>query len=138
MEYDPFDSAAESRRRLNLRRKSRQKNLRNVLGTPPPVPGRLHEIIQTDKYLEDVAVRPFDLNVQTQTDLFLEIPPIPPYIPSKSGKDASTEIPDGDLFHFEAEAQPIIDVLVDSTIELSILEVTHEREIACIRKRQNE
>lgn len=79
-----------------------------------------------------------EFSVETQTDLFLERPPTPPYIPAKIGIDAATEIGEGELFHFEAEAQPIIDVLVDNTLELSLLEVAHEKEIAWIRKRQAE
>lgn len=115
-----------------------QRKQRNILGSPPPVCGRRHEVIQTDKYLEELVTSPAEFNVETQTDLFLERPPEPPYIAAKTGVDAATEIGEGELFHFEAEAQPIIDVLVDNTIELTLLEVAHEREIASIRKRQAE
>lgn len=82
--------------------------------------------------------RPPEFSVDTQTDLFLEKPPEPPYIPSKVGVDAATEIADGELFHFDAEAQPIIDILVDACIEQSMLEVAHEQEIAELRRKQAE
>lgn len=129
----------EFRRRQALRKKNvSYKNQRNVLGTPPPVTGRRHEDVQTDRYLEELVTRPPDFSVETQTDLFLEKPPTPPFIPAKVGIDMATEIVDGELFQFDAEAQPIIDVLVDSTLELSILEVAHEQEIHLIRQRQAE
>ncbi|XP_036335917.1 radial spoke head protein 3 homolog [Rhagoletis pomonella] len=135
---DPFDKAAELRRRHALRKQKVCRNQRNVLGTPPPVNGRQHEVIQTEKYLEELVQRPPELSVDTQTDLFLEKPPEPPYVPAKVGVDAATEIGEGELFHFDAEAQPIIDILVDACIEQSMLEVAHEREIAALRQKQAE
>ncbi|XP_030372931.1 radial spoke head protein 3 homolog B [Scaptodrosophila lebanonensis] len=138
-EVDPFDKAAELRRRNMLRKRTQQcRNQRNVLGTPPPVKGRKHETIQTEKYLEKLVQRPPELSVDTQTDLYLEKPPTPLFIPAKVGIDVGTEIGDGELFHFDAEAQPIIDVLVDACIEQSMLEVAHEMELDALRKKQEE
>ncbi|XP_059225269.1 radial spoke head protein 3 homolog A [Stomoxys calcitrans] len=138
-DYDPFDKAAEFRRRQALRKRNiSQRNQRNVLGTPPPVTGRRHEDVQTDKYLEHLVSRPPEFSVETQTDLFLEKPPTPPYVPAKVGVDVSTEICEGELFQFDVEAQPIIDTLVDSIMEMSVLEVAHEREIESIREKQAE
>lgn len=108
------------------------------MGTPPPVEGRRHEDVQTDKYLEELIAKPTETSTETQTDLFLEKPPTPPYIPAKVGVDIATEIGDGELFQFDAEAQPIIDVMVDSILEISILEVAHEQEISAIRKKQQQ
>ncbi|KAH8370035.1 hypothetical protein KR093_001987 [Drosophila rubida] len=138
-EVDPFDKAAELRRRNMLRKRSMQcRNQRNVLGTPPPVVGRKHENMQTEKYLEKLVQRPPEFSVDTQTDLFLEKPPTPPYIPAKIGIDVGTEIGEGELFNFDAEAQPIIDVLVDACIEQSMLEVAHEMELQDLRRKQEE
>ncbi|XP_023032958.1 radial spoke head protein 3 homolog A isoform X2 [Drosophila willistoni] len=138
-DVDPFDKAAELRRRNMLRKRSIQcRNQRNVLGTPPPVKGRKHETIQTEKYLEKLVQRPPEFSVDTQTDLYLEKPPTPPFIPAKVGIDVGTEIADGELFHFDAEAQPIIDVLVDACIEQSMLEVAHEMELDSLRRKQEE
>ncbi|KAH8307006.1 hypothetical protein KR044_003177 [Drosophila immigrans] len=138
-EVDPFDKAAELRRRNMLRKRSMQcRNQRNVLGTPPPVNGRKHENMQTEKYLEKLVQRPPEFSVDTQTDLFLEKPPTPPYVPAKIGIDVGTEIGDGELFNFDAEAQPIIDVLVDACIEQSMLEVAHELELQALRRKQEE
>ncbi|XP_017048730.1 radial spoke head protein 3 homolog B isoform X1 [Drosophila ficusphila] len=138
-DVDPFDKAAELRRRNMLRKRTMQcRNQRNVLGTPPPVKGRKHETIQTEKYLEKLVQRPPEFSIDTQTDLFLEKPPTPPFVPAKVGVDVGTEIGDGELFHFDAEAQPIIDVLVDACIEQSMLEVAHEMELASLRRKQEE
>uniref|UniRef100_A0A1A9WK18 Radial spoke head protein 3 homolog n=1 Tax=Glossina brevipalpis TaxID=37001 RepID=A0A1A9WK18_9MUSC len=139
VEYQPLSKFAEAKKRLTLRKNfTCGKNLRNVLGTPPPVHGRHHEIVQTDKYLEELVSHPAEFDAETQTDLFLEKPAQPPYTPAKVGIDVGTEIGEGELFHFDAEAQPIIEVMVDGTIELTVLEVAHEREMETIRRRQDE
>ncbi|XP_037944988.1 uncharacterized protein LOC119677625 [Teleopsis dalmanni] len=136
-DIDPFDKPANLRRRKLITSVINRKP-RGVIGTPPPVKGRKHEVIQTEKYLEELFTRPVEMSIQTQTDLFLEKPLEPPYRPTKVGIDAATEIGDGELFHFDAEAQPIIEILVDSCIEQSMLEVAHEQELEAMRKKQEE
>ncbi|KAI9577640.1 hypothetical protein GQX74_013334 [Glossina fuscipes] len=139
VDYEPRNKFKEARRCLTLRNNSCcQKNLRNILGTPPPVRGRRHEIMQTDKYLEELVLNTPEFDAETQTDLFLEKPAEPPYTPAKIGIDVGTEIGEGELFHFDAEAQPIIEVMVDGAIEMTVLEISHEREIETIRRRQDE
>ncbi|KAJ9581108.1 hypothetical protein L9F63_023713, partial [Diploptera punctata] len=46
----------EARRRAMARRRAQGRQTRNArfrLRTPPPVPGRKHENVQTEKYLEE-------------------------------------------------------------------------------------
>ncbi|XP_055913444.1 radial spoke head protein 3 homolog isoform X2 [Eupeodes corollae] len=138
VEIDPCMKEAEFRRRQCLRQRCKQRNQRNVIGTPPPLDGRRHERVQTEKYLEELYDRPPEYDANTQTDLFLERPGTPPFIPEKVGIDAGTEIIDGDLFDFDQEVQPILETLVGHCVEQSILEVTHEEEVAELRKQQEE
>ncbi|XP_055845529.1 radial spoke head protein 3 homolog B isoform X2 [Episyrphus balteatus] len=138
VEIDPCIKEAEFRRRQCLRQRCKQRNQRNVIGTPPPLEGRRHERIQTEKYLEELYARPPEYDANTQTDLFLERPLTPPFIAEKVGVDAGTEIIDGDLFDFDREVQPILETLVGHCVEQSILEVTHEEEVAELRKKQEE
>lgn len=44
----------EAKRRQLLRKRQVTRNQRGIIGTPPPVCGRKHETIQTEKYLEEV------------------------------------------------------------------------------------
>lgn len=67
--------------------------------------------------------------VEAQTDEFLPEPPPEQYQPQKTGVDVSTQVEDGELFHFDFEAEPILDVLVNKTIEQSIMEVEEEFEM---------
>lgn len=76
--------------------------------------------------------------MNTQTDLFLERPISPPYIPAKTGIDKSTSIEDGELFDFDLEVQPVLETLVGKMVEQGLMEVAHEEEIAELRKQQEE
>ena len=105
-------------------------------GTPPPVEGRAHMDIQTENFLEELTDRPVESNVETQTEAFLDRPPSPLFVPAKNGKDVETQIESGDLFDFDLEVSPILDVLVGKTLEVSMLELMEEEELSAIRKQQ--
>ena len=72
--------------------------------------------------------------MKTQTDEFLPKPPSPKYIPKKTGINESTQIGDYDLFDYDREVQPILNVLLNKTVEQAILEVEEETELNEIRK----
>ncbi|CAA9994883.1 unnamed protein product [Nesidiocoris tenuis] len=130
---------AEARRRAMARRKAqttRARNLRLRMGTPPPVEGRKHEDIQTEEYLEELFVHPPTETVFTQTDYFTDRPPTPEFVPAKTGVDTSTQIQPGELFHFDTEVKPILEVLVGKTVEQALVEVMEEEELAAIREQQ--
>lgn len=68
--------------------------------------------------------------IEAQTDEFLPEPPPEQYEPQKTGIDAHTQVEDGELFKFDYEVEPILDVLVNKTLEQSIMEVEEEFELA--------
>lgn len=104
--------------------------------TPEPVEGRKHIDVQTELYLEELTDRVEEADISTQTDAFLDRPPTPLYIPAKTGIDAATQILEGELFDFDIEVKPILEVLVGKTIEQSLLEVMEEEELANLRAQQ--
>jgi hypothetical protein len=55
-------------------------------------------------------------------------------VPKKTGIDKDTQIGDYDLFDYDREVQPILNVLLTKTIEQSLLEVEEETELEEIRK----
>ncbi|KAK4879165.1 hypothetical protein RN001_007311 [Aquatica leii] len=131
--------AAEARRRALARRKAQKQQIRAAqlrIGSPPPVPGRRHEPVQTELYLEEIWDNPPVTDMCTQTDLFLERPISPFYVPAKTGADVYTQIYPGDLFDFDMEVQPILEVLVGKTIEQGLIEVLEEEELAALREQQ--
>ncbi|KAH8050286.1 Radial spoke protein 3 [Aureococcus anophagefferens] len=92
---------------------------------------------ETETFLE-LADRPVEAEATTQTEAFVDRPPQVLFVPSKTGVDKETEIPGGDLFDFDVEVKPILEVLVGKTLRISMLEVMEEEELEAIRRRQRE
>lgn len=128
-DYDATAKIAEAERRLFLRKRYSDRKKRDIIGTPPPVKGRRHEIIQTEQCLEELLVKPNHYSVECQTDLFLYEVPEPMFVSSKNEVDVATEIDDDDLYDFNTEIEPIADALVAFSIEQAIHEFMHEEEI---------
>merc|ERR1711976_190227 len=123
----------EARRRAIAKKRAKQQ-LRPK--SPEPVEGRKHIDVQTELYLEELSDRVEEADVDCQTDAFLDRPPSPLFIPAKTGKDIATQILEGDLFDFDVEVKPILEVLVGKTVEQSLLEVMEEEELANLRAQQ--
>ncbi|XP_022593577.1 radial spoke head protein 3 homolog [Seriola dumerili] len=123
----------EIRRRAIARRRARE-HLKPK--TPEALQGRKHIDVQTDLYLEELSDVIVATDIECQTEAFLDKPATPLFIPAKSGKDAETQIEEGELFDFDREVQPMLEVLVGKTIEQSLLEVMEEEELACLRAQQ--
>ncbi len=67
--------------------------------------------------------------VDCQTDVFLPKKPEPEYVPMKTGIDVYTQVEDGELFDFESEVRPIVQVICTKTLEQGLLELEEEDEI---------
>ncbi|XP_036079223.1 radial spoke head protein 3 homolog [Rousettus aegyptiacus] len=117
-----------------LARKRNREQLRPR--TPEPVEGRKHVDVQTELYLEEIADRIIEVDMECQTDAFLDRPTTPLFIPAKTGKDVATQILEGELFDFDLEVKPMLEVLVGKTIEQALLEVMEEEELANLRASQ--
>ena len=92
--------------------------------------------IQTEQYLEELVDTVPESDVTTQTDAFMDRPPTPLFVPMKIGIDVQTQIEDGDLFDFDFEVEPILEVLVGKTLEQGLMEVMEEEELAAMRAHQ--
>eukprot|EP00605_Chrysophyceae_sp_TOSAG23-4_P000163 GSChrysophyteH1.ASY1.ANO1.186.1 assembled CDS len=107
-------------------------------GTPPPVPGRSHMDMQTDDVLEELTDKPVEIDMETQTPAVYDRPPSPLFVKAKIGHDMETQILPGDLFNFDLEVEPILEVLVGKTLHVSMLEIMQEEELAAIALQQAE
>jgi len=123
----------EVRRRENAKRRAKQQ-LR--VRSPEPVDGRKHTDVQTELYLEELSDRIEEADVECQTDAFLDRPPSPMFVPAKSGVDCETQILEGELFDFNIEVKPVLEVLVGKTLEQALVEVMEEEELANLREQQ--
>lgn len=106
--------------------------------TPPPVAGRAHMDTMTDTYLEELSDRPVEVDEFTQTEAALDRPPSPLFVPAKSGADAACQVEVDEIFDFDAECAPLLEVLVGKTLQTAMLEVMEEEELAAIRRRQDQ
>lgn len=71
----------------------------------------------------------------TQTDEFTELPPAQPYVPRKTGVDNSTQIEDvNELFNFDEESVPLVEVIVRKTLEQALVEINHEAELVALEQ----
>ncbi|GAA6228856.1 radial spoke head protein 3 homolog [Lates japonicus] len=123
----------ELRRRAIARKRAREEFRPK---TPEALQGRKHIDVQTDLYLEELSDVIVATDIECQTDAFLDKPATPLFIPAKSGKDVETQIEEGELFDFDMEVQPVLEVLVGKTIEQSLVEVMEEEELASLRAQQ--
>jgi len=113
-------------------------------GTPEPVQGRKHQgvdcIYQENAILKPIELwdKPEEMTKQEQTSFYIDRPPTPRFIPTKVGIDVYTQIGDGELFDFESEVEPILQVLVGKTLEHARMEVLEESELSMMREHQQE
>ncbi|XP_029940716.1 radial spoke head protein 3 homolog isoform X1 [Salarias fasciatus] len=130
---------AETRRQPAVRQRSpAQRAAREQLrgSSPEALLGRKHVHMQTERYLEELSEVLVSENAECQTDAFLDRPASPLFVPAKSGKDVATQIEEGDLFDFDVEVQPVLEVLVGKVMEQSLLEVMEEEELASLKAQQ--
>ncbi|KAH1172542.1 radial spoke head protein 3 homolog [Mauremys mutica] len=128
-----FQRQREAHRKA-LARKRAKEQLQSR--TPEPVEGRKHVDVQTELYLEELGDRIIEVDVECQTDAFLDRPPTPLFIPAKTGRDVATQIEEGELFDFDIEVKPMLEVLIGKIIEQALLEVMEEEELANLRTHQ--
>ncbi|TMW57853.1 hypothetical protein Poli38472_013327 [Pythium oligandrum] len=132
----PSTEARKKPQRPQASPQRQQQQGQQRAATPPPIDGRMHMDIQTDNYLEELTDRNPEVDVDTQTDALLDLHPPVSFVPMPSGIDVATQIENGDLFDFDLEVEPILEVLVGKTLEIGMLEVLEENEMREIRHRQ--
>merc|ERR1719506_3040411 len=131
-------ATVQKQREAQRRRLARANQTKKQAGTPEPMPGRKHMDIQTDSYLEELTERTVEFEAETQTDFLLDRPPSPLFMPAKIGVDIDTQIMEGDLFDFDVEVEPVLEVLVGKTLEQSMMEVLEEEELESLRRHQED
>ncbi len=69
-----------------------------------------------------------------EPDYYVDRPPTPEFIPNPSGVDKETQVEDHELFDFELEVAPILEVLVGKALEQGRIEALEEWEKAELKK----
>ena len=94
--------------------------------------------IQTDEVLEELTDKPIELDMETQTPAIHDRPASPLFVRAKIGHDMETQILPGDLFNFDVEVDPILEVLTGKTLHVAMLEIMQEEELNAIASQQLE
>lgn len=114
------------------------------------VPSKPYEAVDLSEYLvEKEASKPAPIEVCTQTDAMLPLPPRQPYRPPATGIDASTQVPHGTrqslapfrsspedivltasgdvvLFDFDRDTAELVNTVVTKTLDQAVTELMHE------------
>jgi hypothetical protein len=128
--------ASKQRSKIERERKKQKAEEAKRSVTPEPADGRKHIEIQTEQYLEELTDKVEENTVDTQTDPMMDRPPTPLFVPFKTGRDTETQIAPDDLFDFDFEVEPMLEVLVGKTLEQAMLEVMQEEELEELRQQQ--
>lgn len=98
--------------------------------------------VQTEAYKEILTDKPQEREQGIATEFYLDRPPVPLFQPRMPSKDCckSTQIYEGDdeLFNFDEEVEPMLNVLCQKTLEQARMEVLEETEIAIIKSQRKE
>ena len=110
--------------------------------TPEPVPGRQHREFQTEKYIEVLTDKPPEREEGVATEFYLDRPPVPlfqPKMPSKENcKATQIHDEDPDLFDFDTEIEPMLNVLVSKTLEQARMMALEQEELRIMKEQQKE
>lgn len=84
-----------------------------------------------DEDNKQIEVEYNEIEEEEQEDepyFYVDKPPTPVYVPPSPGKEKGTQILDHELFDFELEVEPILQVLVGRTLTTSVYELIEEEE----------
>lgn len=88
--------------------------------------------------VQEFLPKPVTYNIEVQTQDYIDRPQTPLFTPVKNGEDKGTQIDKGDLFDFDEEVEPIINVLTFKTLEESRMEVLEEEELKEMKRQEQE
>ena len=113
---------------LTAAQRKRQK-MQNLEEMGVQLPNNLlNESVMTGE-IGEIEPRAETIEIEVQTQDYIDRPQTPLFTPVKNGEDKYTQIEKGDLFDFDQEVEPIINVLTFKTLEESRMEVLEEEEI---------
>ena len=105
---------------------------------PRPPKGRENLGVNTSPVASTIRPKPLTFEMGVQIDMYVDRPQTPLFWPQKTGIDVESQIEDGELFHFDDEVEPILNVLLSKVLEQSRMEVLEEEEIKEMKKKQRE
>lgn len=120
------------------------KDLKKVMKSSRNIPGKHRSSAHRQPIvLEELVDRPIEIDIDPNIasngmNHHHNRPKSPLFVTNSNGKDVATQIEKGDLFDFDIEVEPLLEVLVGKTIHVSILELIQEEEFEQITKKQQQ
>ena len=94
--------------------------------------------IQTEKYVEILTDKPPEREEGVATEFYLDRPPVPLFQPRMPPKECckATQIYDEDpeLFDFDKEIEPMLNVLITKTLEQARMMALEEEELRIMKE----
>lgn len=125
-----------------IKRSSKAHLIRTGKIRPPQKPvSEIHDNIVVPKKRVEVPLHLYLLeqseqtqmhDEDTQTDAFLKEEETPEFIPRKSGVDVETQVENEEVFDYDRDVLPILEVVISKSVEQSIMEVRQEEELRWI------
>lgn len=134
-----MNNAVRNPKRASKRQMVRQGKIR----PKPPSVKDIHENIKVEKKRVEVPLHLYLLEQEdpvsiqdesTQTDAFLEEPPSPKFIPRKTGVDTGAQVDPDEVFDYDRDVAPILEVVISKVMEQGLMEVRQEEELKSIAR----
>jgi len=89
-------------------------------------------------YLEEQKDPPQTQEVGIQADELKPRKPVAKYVPPKTGFDVGIQIDESNVYDFDRDVMPIVNIIVDKTIEQAYTEVTREMVNKILKRQKDE
>ncbi|KAH0576280.1 Radial-spoke protein [Spironucleus salmonicida] len=123
-----------TQQRLRTLQQDAKTSVNTLLNNIPKMPQEPTVQVQTAQFLEAFPDRIEERTSNTQTDPMQECQQPAPFRAPPQGVDKQTEILVGELFNFDLEVQPMLDVLIGAVLQQSLIEFADSEEIKAIRR----
>lgn len=104
--------------------------------SPEPVHGRRHLEMQTEPYTLEITDKPPTKDEKEATEFYLDRPPVPLFevkMPAKENCKGTWIVDEWELFDFDKEVEPMLNVLCMRSLEQARMEVLVEEEVKIIK-----
>lgn len=135
--FEDNDMAVQKlQNQLNMKQKPNPSEELASMGVP--LPAGLESIAVETTEVPEFLPKPITYEIEVQTQDYIDRPQTPLFNPVKYGEDKSTQIEKGELFDFDEEVEPIINVLTYKVLEESRMEVLEEEELKEMKRQEQE
>ena len=135
--FEDSDMAVQKlKNQLNKKQRPNPSEELEAMGVP--LPSGLESVAVETTEVPEFLPKPITYEIEVQTQDYIDRPQTPLFTPVKYGEDKATQIEKGELFDFDEEVEPIINVLTFKVLEESRMEVLEEEELKEMKRQEQE